>query len=352
MTWRGGEQQSLYLASGLQKRNIPQAIIGQPGSELEKRAVNMLFFPVKMRGEWDIFCIRKILKILRQHPFQIIHAHTAKAHSIALIAKFFRPDLKLIVSRRVDFSVGNNFFSKIKYTTARNNMFLTVSNAIRNVLVKDGVDPEKVITVYSGIDLKRFNEKFASAKLKKEFNISPKTIILGNVAALVDHKDQATLLKSISLIPCKFKIKLLIIGEGELETKLKKLANDLNLNDRVLFTGFRKDIPELLAMMDIFIITSKEEGLGTSVLDAMASGLPVVSTRGGGLGEMIEHGQGGFLTAVKDSVRIAEFIEKLLIDKKLRESFGKFNLQSVKRFSIENTIEKTIEIYKYLGLNT
>jgi len=347
-TWRGGEQQLQYLVSGLEKRKIPQIVAGQPGSELEKRIASSRFFPVRMRGEWDIFCIKKLANIIKSEKVKLIHAHTAKAHAIALYVKLVCPDVKLIVSRRVDFHIGRNFMSRWKYINRRIDKFLTVSGKIRDILIEDGVDPEKVITVYSGIETSRFEKKVSTAHLYKEFNIKKGTVIIGNVAALVDHKDQATLLKAVSLLPSKLKFKVFIVGEGELENDLKQLASALKIEDKVVFTGFRNDIPELYKFFHIFALTSKEEGLGTSVLDAMANSLPLAVTKGGGISEMVEEGQGGFLAEVRDSVQIARILEAFIKDPALRKRYGAFNKKYVERFHVKNTVAKTVMIYESL----
>jgi len=351
-TWRGGEQQLLYLTNGLEKRKIPQVIVGQPNSELEARTKHLKFIPIPIRGEWDIFCIPKILKIIDLYQIQLIHAHTARAHTIALFLKIFRPNLVLIVSRRVDFSTKKSWGSKWKYRSKKNNLFICVSNKIREVLIQEKVNPEKVITIHSGIDISRFTKKVNNSYLGKEFSIPPKTTILGNIAALVDHKDHKTLLKAISLIPSQKKLKLFIIGEGELEQELKELAQSLNLKERVIFTGFRTDIVEFLQFFHIFVLTSKEEGLGTTILDAMACGLPIIATNAGGISEMVEHEKGGYLATPKDSVEIAEYIDKLISNPSLQKKFGAYNKIAVQSFSIENTIEKTIQAYSlFLGEN-
>jgi glycosyltransferase involved in cell wall biosynthesis len=348
-SWRGGERQSLFLAEGLKKRNIPQIIVGVPGSELEKRAKdNFTFIPLKMRGEWDISSVLSLIKIIKNNNIKLIHTHTARAHTIALIAKYLYPNFSLVVSRRVDFHINKNIFSKMKYTSSLVDLFLTVSNKIKDILIEDGVDPEKIITVYSGIDPLPFKTKKSITHLKKEFSIPPKTTVIGNVAALVDHKDQETLIKAVALLPSSLKYKLLIVGEGELEAHLKSIVKALNLEDKVVFTGFRTDIPDLLRLFHIFALTSKEEGLGTSVLDAMMCQLPLVVTKGGGIPEMVDHEKGGYIAEVKDIIKIYEYLQILIKDSSLRKQLGTYNGSAVKKFFINATIEKTIYVYSSL----
>ena len=348
-TWRGGEQQLYYLVMGLLERNIPQILIGQPNSELESRIENKIpFFPIRMLGEYDLIAAKKIATIAKENNVQLIHTHTGATHGLGLLTKLFLPKLKLVVSRRVDFHINKNPLSRRKYFSQKIDYFLTVSNRIKEVLIEDGVEPEKIVTVYSGIDLNKFAKAGDKKKLMEEFSISKDTIVIGIVAALVDHKDHETLLRAVSKIETSKKFIFVLVGAGELETKLKNLTRELKIEDKVIFTGFRNDIQDFYALFDIFTLTSKEEGLGTSVLDAMANNLPIVATNGGGIGEMLEHGKGSLLAEVGDYSALAEHYKKLIESQSLRNDYGKKNKISVKAFSIENTIQKTISVYNSL----
>ncbi|TGK32789.1 glycosyltransferase [Leptospira gomenensis] len=350
--WRGGERQLLLLAEGLKKKKIPQLVLGKPGSALEKRCSdhNLPFYALEMRGEWDLASVKAIRSLVREKKIRLIHTHTAKAHTLALFAKSKLPQIKLVVSRRVDFSIRKNLFSIWKYKSKRNDLFLTVSNKIREILLRDGVDPAKTVTVHSGIDFSFAKKLPDPARYKKEFSIKKDTIVIGNVAALVDHKDQKTLLKALSALDPSKNFKLLVVGEGELRKELEDLSATLGISDKVVFTGYREDVPDILSVFDIFTLTSKEEGLGTSVLDAMAVGLPVVATKGGGIGEMLTHESGAFLAEVGDVDALSKYYEILIDDAKLRKTFGIFNREAVKRFSIKNTIRKTeLAYYSFLG---
>lgn len=348
-TWRGGEQQLYYLINGLSEKKIPQILIGQPNSELESRISDKIkFFPVKMKGEYDLVAAYKISKIAKENQVNLIHTHTGATHGLALLAKFFFPLPRLVVSRRVDFHINKNPLSLRKYYSKRIDYFLTVSNRIKEVLIEDGVRPEKVVTVYSGIDLNKFAVAGNKKKLLEEFNLSKDTVIVGNVAALVDHKDHETMLRAISQIQTSIKFVFFIVGAGELEQKLKSLVTELGITDKVIFTGFRNDIKDFYALFDIFTLTSKEEGLGTSVLDAMANKLPIVATSGGGISEMLQDGIGALLAPVGDYTMLAAHYKKLIENETLRKEYGKKNKESVKTFSIENTIQKTIQVYTSL----
>jgi glycosyltransferase involved in cell wall biosynthesis len=345
--WRGGENQLFHLALGLKNSQIPQILVCQSKSELETKAIEagIHTHSMKMRGELDLFFIREFKSWISQFQNPIVHTHSAHAHSLAFLTHKLGANFKLIVSRRVDFRLSKNPLSLWKYRSDDVSYFLCVSRKIASILIQDGVDPEKVITVHSGIPVHKFSSLPNPDTLRKELGISNDTIIIGNVAALVGHKDQATLLKAIAEIETNIPFVFLIAGEGKLEAKLKSLAESLGIESKVKFLGFRTDVPYLLSLFHIFTLTSEEEGLGTSILDAMAAGLPIVATNAGGISEMVVDDKGGYLSPVKDFKSLAIQYKNLIESKDKRKEFGNFNKREVNRFSIEHTVSKTIQVY-------
>lgn len=363
-TWRGGERQVWFLASGLAERGITQWIVGRPGSELEERsrAAGLPFFGIPMRGEWDLLAVRRLREFIRSERINILHTHTSRAHGLGLMAVAKTPDCHLVVSRRVDFPASKNWLSRRKYLSPRIAKYIAISENVKRVLLADGVDADRIRIAYSGIDLTRFaplaGEMAAmSAKnltaLRTEFEIG-KQVVIGNVAALVDHKDQTTLLLALAHLAKDGgaeNFRCLIFGEGELRAALESQATELGLlNSVVFFAGFRDQIDDAYRLFDIFVMSSKEEGLGTAVLDAMGFALPVAATRGGGIPEMILDGEGGYLSPVGEAVKLAADLRKLIVSPELRERFGAFNRQRVKRFSHQATCENTLDVYNEILL--
>jgi glycosyltransferase involved in cell wall biosynthesis len=143
----------------------------------------------------------------------------------------------------------------------------------------------------------------------------------------------------------KLDIKAFVIGAGSLQEELKAYCSKKGLSAYVIFTGFRKDILQVLPALDLFLITSNEEGLGTSVLDAFAAGIPVVATAAGGIPEMVENRQTGMLEQVGDSPALARAVAEVMADHSLRMSLIAHAKEKVKIFSKEATANKTLEIY-------
>ena len=349
-TWRGGEQQILYLCRGLRELGVEQEIICRSGSDAVERFTGAGFLcrELPMRGELDFLAARQISRICRSTSANVIHAHTARAPSLGLLCTMFGR-LPLFVSRRVDFPARGNALSRFKYKSPRITAYIAISENVKNILIKDGIDPEKIRVAYSGIDPERFRDLPDASDLRQTYATRSR-LVIGNVAALVDHKDQGTLLRAVALLKSMDvpPFICLIIGSGEREGKLKSLAfQELKLTaSEVVFCGFQKNILPFFALFDIFVMSSKEEGLGTSVLDAMASGLPVASTTGGGLPEMVDDGEGGFLSAVGDPGSLARSLATLLKDPALRKRQGEYNRKRVQKFHFRQTAKQTLDIYR------
>lgn len=352
-TWRGGEQQVLYLAEYLRDAGIRQIVCGRRNSEMQKRcmAEGIPFVAAGMNFEFDPLSALRIIKLVRKEHIRVIHAHTAKAHSIGLLAmklgRLEEEGVRFIVTRRVDFHTRQGMLSGLKYRSSLVHRYVAISENVRRILIEDGIATEKIRVAYSGIDTERLKNLPDPAPLREEFQIPPHTVILGNIAALVDHKDQRTLLQAVSLLVKEDlpPFLLFIVGEGELREELTAMRDRLGLKERVIFTGFRNDVPLFLSLFDIFVMSSKEEGLGTIVLDAMSAGLPVIATDGGGLPEMVVPEKGGLLSPKENPSALAENIARALRNPELWKQWGSYNRTVVRRFDYRETGRRNLEIY-------
>lgn len=173
--------------------------------------------------------------------------------------------------------------------------------------------------------------------------------VFGTVAAFTGHKDYPNLLKAISL--CKYKLNdtvFLLVGKGKLLNEMKKLAESLNLNNEIIFTNFRSDIGDILTSINVFIMPSKKEGLGTSVLDAMSVGLPIISTDAGGIVEAVKDKENGIVVPKKDSQALADAIVEMYNNVEMRKEYGKKSLDLIKNFDIKVNNDRYIEFYSRL----
>jgi len=313
-SWRGGEQQIAYLVMELRKAGIEQHIVCIANAPLHQWALdqNIPVLALAKASSIDLRFSWKIKKYHQKHTFDIWHAHDAHAHGFAVYAQhFFKQSCRLIVSRRVDFPVAKSRSSAFKYNHPSVFRFLSVSDAISDILKASITEPEKVFTVHSANDPSRFLNP-EKGKIRAEFSQFADKFWVINVAALTGHKDLFTFLDTAKIIlESNSDFQFFIAGQGELEAELKAYAQKLDLGDACHFLGFRPDVPELLADADCFLFSSEMEGLGTSVLDAFASEIPVVATRAGGIPEMVNHEENGLLCNVKDANCLAASVLRI-----------------------------------------
>lgn len=348
VNWRGGEQQAAYLVEEL-KAQIEVIVLCSQNSHFEAfcKEKNITHFTVrKKKRSIDLTYARKIKEICKKHNVDLCHVHDAHSHSYALLATvIFGNKTPLILSRRVDFPIKQNWFSRYKYNHSIVAKILCVSDEIKRITAKDIRDQSKLVTVYSGIDLDKFQEP--TGVLRKEFNIPQDSFLIGNTSALADHKDYFTFINAAKLVLSKEeKSYFIVIGDGPMRAAIKEYAREKDLGDRFIFAGFRNDITRVLGELDLFLITSKTEGLGTSILDAFACKVPVVATRAGGIPELVEHKKTGLLCAVGNEMEISEAVTQMREDISLRNAIVTSGFEKVKSFSKKNTAQQTFKQYE------
>jgi glycosyltransferase involved in cell wall biosynthesis len=249
----------------------------------------------------------------------------------------------------VDFSIFRHSFLKlsgIKYRFMADH-YIAISQRIKDVMVADGVDDQRIFVVYSGVDPQRFADSNAES-LRPEFDIGEEQKVVVNVAHLAGHKGQKYLVRAIPHVLARLPdTRFFIVGEGELINDLKALASSLGIKHELVFTGFRSDVGSFYKIADLFVMSSTDEGLGTAVLDAMALGKPVVATRTGGLPEIVQNGRTGRLVAPADHLALADGIIEMLTHTEAGNRMADRGRAMVRQlFSIDAMVDNNIEVYK------
>ena len=347
-TWRGGQNQVLLTARGLRARGHEATIIAHPDGELRRRLRETDdLIPLTPRTEMDVLAGWKLARLLKERQPDILHAHDAHAVAIAALAmSFVRTSIptRVVASRRVIFQLGQNIFSRWKYRQV--DRFICASSFIRTVLADDGISPTRLDVVYEGVDLVNLDTA-PRVNLHEIFSLPEGAPIVGNVGALDPDKGQRYLIKAAQLVILKIpNAQFLIVGQGVLEETLRQQIKSLNLEKHVLLTGFRSDVLSLQKGFNVFVMSSLSEGLGTSVIDAMACGRPVVSTNVGGLPELVDPGKTGQLVSPHDPQSLAEAILSILQDKTLQMRYGHAASRRARQlFSADRMIDETVEVY-------
>lgn len=346
-TWRGGQQQVLYFAKRL--RGYDNIIACPPQSPLAERAkaTGLKVLPVEMHGEWDLLAVYKLKRIIKNNSIKIVHLHSPHGHALGLLAARSAGNCKVVLSRRVDFHIRKNILSRVKYSNV--DRIMAISERVKQVLVADGLPEEKIDVVYSGVDIERF-QNVEGHYLISELGLNRDKLIIGNIAALAWHKDQRTLLEAARIVVDEFpQVTFLIVGEGPLRREIEILIKKFDLEEEVKLFGFRQDIPEILSILHLFVLSSSWEGLGTSLLDAFASRVPVVATNVGGIPEIVKDRVNGILVPPGNPGALAKAIISLLKNRDLAGQMAKEGFRLVKeKFNVERMVEETRKIYDRL----
>lgn len=347
------------LSSNASRRGIPVAIVKISDKILNIRRTKIVYNPIFLVLYLNLLIVGivRLVNFVRKESFGLIFANSTKSHIYgSLVGKL----TGVPIVWRVHDIVSKKTFEPliIKLIVLVANLFpykiLCVSNAVKEALLIHGVRKGKLLTIYNGIDTKIFNPNIDGSPIREEFKIKKDTIVIGMIGRLTFWKGQELFLKAAAKISHNYpNTVFLIVGsvmyeDNNYKEKLKNIALTYNILNRVIFTGFRKDIPEIISAMDILIHFSiLPDPLPTVLLEAMAMKKPVVAANIGGVPEIIEDGKNGILVSPGDWEKLAEVIIELLRDKKKMETLGTNAYNKVKKhFSIDayvNAMSKVLE---------
>lgn len=354
-------------AEGGMLNHISQLLLGMPDLEiviaapatLQKLAQGRKFFPVEIgdrvqfRSDWQ--AVREVRRLIRRIQPQLVHIHGLKAALITAAALSF-----CLKRPRLVFTVHNNLpqpqglAAQMAYAFAyqkllrRMDVVIAVSDALREQLVAY-TNPARVHTIRNGIPLDRFRGYSRSAARAAQ-GVPENAKVVGMTARLIASKGVSTALKAMSLlgriVP---ELHFVVVGDGPERARLEQYAKALGLGNAVHFLGWRDDVPQLMAGWDLFILPSLGEGLSLSVLEAMASGLPVVVSDLAGMREAVVAGKSGYLTKPGDAPELAAAVLNLLRNSRRAQQMGEFNRQrAAALFGQEQMITCTRAVYEEL----
>jgi glycosyltransferase involved in cell wall biosynthesis len=351
-SWRGGQNQALLTVLGLRSAGHRTFLVAHPQGELRRRASEGTdLIPLAPRSELDLAAAWRLSRLLREFRPTIVHAHDPHGVAMAALALSYQtlsPQPILVASRRVDFKLKSNALSRWKYRQVR--AFICASDAIRQMLIDQGIPQGRAVTVHEGIDLAHVNAA-PRANVHETFWLPHNAPVIGNVGALVPHKGQRHLIDAAAQVVQDVPdARFVILGEGELHHALEKQIVEHGLEKHVLLAGFRQDVLSLLKGFDIFTMPSVTEGLGTSLLDAMACEKPIVATCVGGIPEVVIDGETGLLAPPKDPDMLAEALVRLLQDREMAARMAAAGLARVREsFTVERMVEETLAVYERLA---
>lgn len=336
-TWRGGERQTLLTLTGLGQAGLKPELLCLKGYPMDQQARAKYLSVHAVKDQKQAF--RYLVKYGKK--YDLIHAQTGRGQSLAVLTRPFH-NRPVVYTRRVDFKpTGPVARLKYHYT----NQLVAISPAIKEIL-EDFRPNAKIQVIPSCIDTSRdvLSASEKAVQLKKNYE---GFAIIASIAAMVPHKDPLTMVRAIHHLKIVSSKKFIFLhfGNGELREDVSREIQRLKLENDYLLMGFEKEVEGFFPIFDVFTMSSKEEGLGSSVLEAFRYNVPVVSTSAGGLNDLVS--DRGLICPVEDHECLAEKINELLDQPgKYREQTLKAHEYVLQTHSLEKMTSDYVDLYR------
>lgn len=309
--------------------------------KLESANISVKFIEKRLHKDW-LKTSKKLRKFYKKFKPDIIHSHLEHVtfHTCIGLSKFNTPIIQTIHSTVINHTFIQRFYIKRKISA-----FVAISKKLTKIIFDTlKVNNDEMYLIYNGVDVNEFKINEREIRNKVENIIS-----VGRLTKAKDHKNLFKAIKILKEKLTKDELEVpifLIVGDGELKNELRNLALELNINNSVEFLGVRDDIPKLLAESDMYVMSSEWEGLSISLIEAVASEIPIVATDAGSNSEIVKDGKNGEIVPIKNSQKLAESLYKLITNKNLRTKYKNNSQKMIKKFEIEKSAAKHYDMYK------
>jgi glycosyltransferase involved in cell wall biosynthesis len=307
---------------------------------------------IKENSSFDRKVIDQIKKVIETRSIDIIHTHDFRSNIYGIICA---KKMKLPMVSTCHGWISNNIKGKIytsidKYLLRFHDQVIVVSEVMKDHLIKNGLKSEKVHVINNALLVSDYVVRKGNNKFRNEFNISPENKLIANIGRLSQEKRQDNFLKAAKhLDEVNKNIFFALIGVGPEEDRLKSLAYDLGISDKVIFTGYREDMVDVYNGLDLVVQSSNTEGMPNVVLESLLMGVPVIATNVGGTAQIIKHGIHGILIEPEDlnglKKALSEYIQNV-------ERHNKMALEGrqhvITNFNQESRVEKLFNVYESL----
>ncbi len=348
--WGGQERRTFAEAIGFKKRGYRVILVVQPGSLLGEHAkeAGIEVREIGMRNRDILKAFFRLLSLIRRERVDIVNTHSPKDSWIASFAARLALRPQLIRTRHVSIPIRNHPFNIVYKLPHR---IITCGEKIRERMIEvNRLPEEKIVSIPTGVDLDRFNPERVKGDIRKELGIEENAPLVGSISIIRTEKGYPYFLEAAQgILKVKPETRFLIVGPEPKGDTLAQEVRKRGLEDKIIMPGPREDIPQVLASLDIFVLSSLREGVPQGVAQALAMEKPVVATDVGGVPELIRNDQTGLLVPPADSRALAKAILELLEDREKAKRLGKNGRKLIEeRFSQESMIEKIEDLYREL----
>ncbi len=342
--WRGGQYQAWLLLRGLAARGHRVSLLTVRGSPLAKRAQHTRIPVEEVSSSFArLRAARRLRELVHRERFDVVHAHEAHAHTALWLARIPGPGAR-IVSRRVTYSPAGNWLSGRKYRSGLDR-YIAVSDHVRQSLATKGL--VNVSVVHDGVELPVVSSPASRKDARTRLGIPLDGVVLSCLSVLEPGKGQAAVIDALPAIRQSLPATLLLGGEGSLRRELEQRVRALGVDSAVRFLGYVDNLEAFFAATDIFIFLAQNEGLGTSLLHAMAHQLPVIALDETAAAEVIRDGESGRLLHSSRPEAVAGAVLYLARHPELaRELALQARTTITERFTADHMVEKTLKVYR------
>lgn len=348
---RGGAEQQLYNLIKYLKPQARVVSLSQGGCWADPiRGLGVDVIELQRRSSWDFSRLIALVKIVQKYEPEILHIFLDTVPGLyGRLAALFTRHGCIISDERVETAVQPYWYRMLK-RLMKNQVAAVVTNSEANYLylARSGIaGKEKLSCIHNGIELDSFIEKDPCIQEAQFAGETKNKLVVGTVANLVPVKAPDCFVRVAARVLARFpQCRFVHIGDGPLRDEMENLRQQLGLEDSLLFLGKRNDVPRLLETMDVFVFTSRSEGMPNALMEAMAAGLPCVVTDVGDCGILVRDGEGGFVVSADDEPGLADRILTLLNDGHLRNRFGMSGRDHMQHFNVHRMAEQYGELYQ------
>lgn len=342
----GGARQVVYLLEGLARRGVENVLVCPPDARIIEAARPFArVVPIRLRGDADAMFVARLFSCIGRERPSIVHLHSRRGVDVwgGFAARLAR--VPCVLSRRVD-NRERAWVAAVKYRLY--DRVVAISDGIRDVLLDEGVAPQRLRRVRSALDAAPWLHQVDRAAFRREFGFDDDALVVGVIAQLIRRKGHRHLFEVLPRLRAAHpQVRVLLFGQGPLRGELETRVDREGLSPIVHFAGFRDDLSDWLGGLDIVAHPADREGLGISLLQAQAAAVPVVATRAGGMPEAVQHDVTGLLVPPGDVAALGEALHRLLDDAALRRRMGEAGRARVlAEFSVDAMVDGNLEVYR------
>lgn len=336
-------QELLQLAA----RGVRVLVAAQPDARILARAAEhgIPTFAVKMRNGIDPVAVWRLMRIIRSEKVDVVNTHSGRDSILAGLAGRLSMRALIVRTRHLLLPIT----SRATYTWLPHHV-VAVSLAVRDYLETVGVPSERMSVVPTGVDIHRFDPSSVPQGIRQELALPPEALLVGTVAILRAKKGHRDLIEAVPAVLQQVpNATFVFAGDGPQQENLQKLIDDRGLSQKIRLIGLRRDIPNVLKDLDLFVLPTHQEALGTSLLEAQAMGVPVIGTRTGGVPETMREGETGLLVPVQQPDALAQAVIAILKDHEGRRRMSAAaRPHVVANYSVEVMADGMLATYKRL----